>query len=308
MPGTFISLVLIIKLYVIGSNHYTRIATEIRDRTTLVKPRIVAFLEHLPLLISRLWRGIATVSLFGLFGLISLLLSLIALPLLFLFIRDSTQRRSAGRLAVSGACWLFIRAMSLMGVLRYTINGRETVTSSKGLLIVANHPTLIDGLFLLSVFRNSTCVVKQQIFAHRITRFVVNFIGYLSNNDPVEVITQSIAILREGGNLIFFPEGTRSTVGKPLDFSRGAATIAIRSHATVVPIAIQCSPPTLHKSSPWYAVPQTRVRFEVNILDTIDVADFVKNAENERSASVALNNHLLSSITKTTKGGLRENT
>ena len=289
------------------SNSPARIASDIHDRTTLVKFRILTFLEYLPFLMSRLWRGIATVFLFVLFGLISLLLSLIALPLLSLCIRDPAQRRSTGRLAVSGACWLFIRAMSFMGVLRYTINGRETVTASKGLLIVANHPTLIDGLFLLSVFRNSTCIVKQQIFTHRVTRFVVDFIGYLSNNDPVEVITQSIAILREGGNLILFPEGTRSTIGKPLDFSRGAATIAIRSHATVVPIAIQCSPPTLHKSSPWYAVPHTRVRFEVNILGTIDVTDFVESAKTERSASVALNNHLLSSITKTTKGRLREN-
>ncbi|MDP2877068.1 MAG: 1-acyl-sn-glycerol-3-phosphate acyltransferase, partial [Holophaga sp.] len=62
-----------------------------------------------------------------------------------------------------------------------------------------------------------------------------------------------------------FPEGTRSRLGAPFKFQRGAAHIALHSHAPIVPIIVTCDPPLLNKGAKWYDVPLETCRYRVRI-------------------------------------------
>ena len=106
------------------------------------------------------------------------------------------------------------------------------------------------------------------------------------------MMEECIQRLKAGQNLVVFPEGTRSVPGQPLRFSRGAATIAIRARASCLPVSIQCIPPVLTKTMPWYRIPKKRISFIVEVLDLIDIRKFVENSPNEKMASIALSDYL----------------
>jgi len=45
-------------------------------------------------------------------------------------------------------------------------------------------------------------------------------------------------MLREGGSVLFFPEGTRSTTGEMDSFKKGAFSVAAKERVPVVPITL----------------------------------------------------------------------
>ena len=105
------------------------------------------------------WRLIATAISFGLFGLGCLGLRLVIFPLLSVLPGTAVRRRERARATVSRLFWLFIRSMARMGVLTYDVQGAERL-GRPGQMIIANHPSLIDVVFLIGLVRNANCVVK----------------------------------------------------------------------------------------------------------------------------------------------------
>ena len=239
-----------------------------------------------------LWRLLATAICFGVFGLGSLVLGIVVFPALWIIVRNPIRRRNIARWTVTGGFYVFIEIMSGLGVLRYCITGNEIANTAQGCLIVANHPSLIDVVFLLSIFRYADCVVKNAMWSNPVTMATVRAIDYIPNNDPEIVMAECIKRLKAGHNLILFPEGTRSIPGKALAFKRGAATIAIRAGSPCLPVSIKCAPTTLTKGEPWYRIPGRRVLFQLDVLEPIEVQSFIDDSSNEKKASLALNDFL----------------
>jgi hypothetical protein len=97
--------------------------------------------------------------------------------------------------------------------------------------VLANHPTLIDVVFLISLLPNADCVVKR-VACNPFMRGPVRAAGYISNDDGAGLVDDCIAAVRAGGSLVIFPEGTRSVPGQPPRLQRGAANIAVRGRWT----------------------------------------------------------------------------
>jgi 1-acyl-sn-glycerol-3-phosphate acyltransferase len=89
-----------------------------------------------------------------------------------------------------------------------------------------------------------------------------------------------------------FPEGTRTTPGAPLDFHRGAASVAVRAARVVTPVFIWVDPTTLTKEEPWYRIPFRRPHFTLVVGDDLDPSTFVVGTSLPIAAR-ALNAHLL---------------
>ena len=116
----------------------------------------------------RYWRIFATGLCFALFGIGGLLLSAFVFPLL-LPVRRTDARIRAARTLIRFAFRAFIGAMRLFGVLRYETVGREKLDRAS-LLILANHPTLIDTVFLMAFVKDADCIVKTGLWANPFTR------------------------------------------------------------------------------------------------------------------------------------------
>lgn len=244
--------------------------------------------------LDRGWRVIATGIAFSTFGLGGLLLRLVYFPLLDLVVRDPVRKARLSRAMVRRSFAVFIEWMRLLGILRYQIIGAEKLRRD-GLLILANHPTLIDVVFLISLVANADCVVKARLAANPFTRGPVRATNYICNDSGAGLIEDCIRSLRAGSNLVIFPEGTRTPLDGALRLQRGAANVAVRGGIDVTPVLIDCAPRSLTKGLPWWQVPRSRMQFRIEVRDDIQVQPFLAEAHGEAAlAARRLTEHLQS--------------
>jgi len=179
-------------------------------------------------LLNHLWRVLATGLCFAFFGLGGVFLTLFIFPLQKIFIKDTEKQKQKARKTVHYTFKFFISLMALTGIFRFDLAQAKTLAKKRGQLVLANHPSLIDVVVLISIMPNADCVVKAHLFKNPFLRGVVKNTGYISNADPEGLLVDCKKSLGIGNNVIIFPEGTRTTVGRKLKFQRGAANIALR--------------------------------------------------------------------------------
>ncbi|WP_233841454.1 lysophospholipid acyltransferase family protein [Dyella sp. 2HG41-7] len=232
----------------------------------------------------------ATGASFVWFGLGGLVLRMIILPLLGLLPGDALTRRRRVRMAISKAFYLHVQFMYRSAVLEYDFQGAERL-GRPGQIVIANHPSLIDVVFLIAHIRDANCIVKESMWRNPFTRGPVRRAQYISNNGSPEMLEQAADALREGQTLIVFPEGTRTGPNQPPVFHRGAAAIALRGAQVITPVFISVKPTTLTKAEPWYRIPERRVRVTLRV--GADIAPDTFNASAPLPiASRRLNEHL----------------
>jgi 1-acyl-sn-glycerol-3-phosphate acyltransferase len=241
--------------------------------------------------IDRSWRVVATGVAFLAFGAGGLGLRILVFPALNLFVRERRLRIALARHVILLAFRGFIELMRFFGVLRYDIRGLERLERG-GLLILANHPTLIDTVFLMAFVKHADCIVKSKLWRNPFTRGPVRAAGYINNERGPELVEDCIASLRSGNNLIIFPEGTRTPKHGSIHFKRGAANIALRGSCNVTPVIIRCTPPALSKGDKWWRVPSRWVHFSLEVQEDIDIRPFIADARNEVLGARHLTDHL----------------
>lgn len=218
-------------------------------------------------LLNYYWRVIATGICFVFFGVGGLLLSLIILPIQRLVIRDKKAQKKMARKTVHHAFKFFIGMMAFVGIFKFDTTKAQQLKSLNGHLIMANHPSLIDVVVLISLIPNADCIVKTHLFKNVFLRGVVSNTGYISNADPKGLLDDCEASLKAGNNLIIFPQGTRTKLDDKLQFQRGAANIAIRCQANITSVMLKVIPSTLTKNVPWYRIPKTKAHFSAMVVD-----------------------------------------
>ncbi|NCT82769.1 MAG: 1-acyl-sn-glycerol-3-phosphate acyltransferase [Comamonadaceae bacterium] len=249
----------------------------------------------------RLWRIVATALAFACFGIGGLLLWLGVFPLQNLLLRDDARRQRAARAVVQAMFRFFVGWMRLLGLIRYEVRGAEKL-QRRGLLVLANHPTLIDVVFLIGLVPNASCVVKSTLASHPCTRGPVRATGYICNNPGADLLLACTDALAAGSNLIIFPEGTRSRPGQALKMQRGAAQIALRGGLDITPVRIQCEPLGLYKGQPWWTVARRPLRFTLEVGDDLPTAPVLAAAGGEHGrAARRLTESLIQFFTEPTK-------
>jgi 1-acyl-sn-glycerol-3-phosphate acyltransferase len=235
--------------------------------------------------LDRGWRVVATAISFAAFGLGGALLGLVVFPVLRLAVRDPVRLRRLARALIRRSFAAHFALMHRSGVLTWEIRGQERL-HRRGLLVLANHPTLIDVVFLVSRIPDADCVVKSRLARNPFTRGPVNATGYIFNDHGPGLIDDCIRSVRAGHNLLIFPEGTRTPAGEVLGpLQRGAANIAVRGGLDITPVVIRCMPRTLGKGEKWYLVPSRRFHISIDVLPDLPVAPFAETGTGEALAA-----------------------
>ncbi|USD38997.1 MULTISPECIES: 1-acyl-sn-glycerol-3-phosphate acyltransferase [Ferrimonas] len=216
------------------------------------------------------YRILATGLSFAVFGLGGLIAGIGLFPLLSLLPGAPAQKQRRAQRCVHWLFRFFVRFMELLWVTRVVIDQPQRLQQAKGMVIIANHPCLLDVVVLISAIPHTNCIVKQSLLRNPFMRWVIKAAGYIANDCPDDVVRLSRQKLQQGDNIIVFPEGTRTTPGAPIKMQRGAARIVLGSRATVLPITLRCTPTTLTKGTPWYRVSPSRFVISMNVGDPID--------------------------------------
>lgn len=123
---------------------------------------------------------------------------------------------------------------------RFQVFGARNVPSTGGVLLVSNHVSYVDPVFIgAAVNRNLHYMARSTLFKPGlIERFLLSM-----NAFPVHLgvpdrgaIRYALQLLDDGKALHIFPEGTRSVDGTLGTAQAGVALIAHRTTAPVVPV------------------------------------------------------------------------
>jgi 1-acyl-sn-glycerol-3-phosphate acyltransferase len=219
------------------------------------------------------WRLLVTGISFVLFGIGAVVVGVLLLPLVRIIPTAYERKRARARTVMRLALRLFIGVMHRLGGLTYEFRGRERL-GRPGQLIVANHPSLIDVVFLLAFVPGAGCVVKAGLWRNPLTRGAVSLVEFIRNDATADMIMAAADALHAGQPLLFFPEGTRTRPRQPMVFHRSGANIALRAAASVTPVYIRVAPTTLTKAEKWYRIPARRPHFMLVVGEDVDLQPY----------------------------------
>lgn len=245
-------------------------------------------------MINYYWRMLATGYNFLSFGVGGLLAAVTVVPLAWLWPGEQVRRDARTRQVVHYLFRYFVWQMRMTGVITVEVNDLQRLRDqAPGRVVVANHPTLIDVVLLISFVPYSCCVVKEGVWRNPVMLGVVRAAGYISNNaSSEEFLERSGRALRGRFPVVVFPEGTRSVPGRAIVFQRGAANIAVRHGADVLPVVIRSEPPMLRKNERWYQIPPRRGHLSLAVHDPIPTTQWVDESRDLTLATRRFNSHL----------------
>lgn len=234
-------------------------------------------IRRLPSRANYLWRLFGTGLSFFLFGAVGLVVWGVLYPPVSLFLGNGPVKRRRSRFMMYRLFRFYIALMRLLGVLDHQMHNVERL-KRPGRLIIANHPTLLDVVFLISLTPNATCIVKPGLAANPFMFIPIRAMGYLYAKAPEALLESGARELQEGSSMIIFPQGTRTMQGQDAKFQRGAANLALKSGSKILPVFIECKPPTLSKHEKWYQIPPRKAIITLTVGDEIDPLQYLETA------------------------------
>lgn len=123
------------------------------------------------------------------------------------------------------------------------IAGRKNVKLKGGGIIICNHISMWDPLFLGIVFHR--CIfwmAKDGFFKKKLSRaffYGVNAFPVRRGETDLRALRHAFRLLRNGKILGIFPEGTRIKSDEMSNFKSGTSMIALRNKVPVIPVYIK---------------------------------------------------------------------
>lgn len=126
---------------------------------------------------------------------------------------------------------------------RPKVEGLENFPESGKTIVYSNHISVLDPVIIGCILpRKIHFMAKVELFKNPLFSFILKKLGAFPvkrGTADISAIKNSLQVLKEGKVFGIFPEGTRSRQGGIQHFSHGIASIAHRSKAKIIPIAIK---------------------------------------------------------------------
>jgi len=218
-------------------------------------------LLHLPLLI------LLSLALYGvllLLGMMSTIWNTVAMLLYPLLPRLRGQ--VVGRAGIAYGYRLFWWLASLTGMIRLHAESLDVLRHEPGgLIVVANHPSLLDALMLVARLPRGVCIMKASLMRNVFLGAGARLARYICNDSPRNMIRLAVAELKQGSQLVLFPEGTRTTQAPINDFRPGVTLIAKLAGVPIQTVFIDTESPYLGKGWPIWKLPPLPIVFRVRL-------------------------------------------
>ncbi len=171
--------------------------------------------------------------------------------------------------------------LKVLGISVRVINAEslKKLSLNEKYVFMCNHQSQLDIPVLEKVLKpfNIRFLAKKSLFNIPFFGWGIRALGYIpvEREDPKEAfksILLCIEKLKEGINLVIFPEGTRSPDGSLLPFKTGGFIIPIKSGVKIVPLVLWGTRDILPKGSLWFRLKRKKVW--IFICDPVEVKDF----------------------------------
>lgn len=194
--------------------------------------------------------------------------SLLCVVLIGLLSRDAGRR--VGRSLIGLSFRAFLRLTEVLGLMRLDLTALDRLNQSQGVIIAPNHPSMLDVLLIVSRMPQACCIMKSNLWGNVFLGSGARLAGYIRNDSLQGMVKQACAELQRGGQLLMFPEGTR-TVRQPINRLKGGiALIARASQAPIQTVILQTNSPYLAKGWPLFKPPVFPLIYQARIGQCFD--------------------------------------
>lgn len=160
---------------------------------------------------------------------------------------------------------IFLRGCELGGIMELDLDDLWRVKGRQGLLLVANHPSMIDVFLVISRVERAICLMKASLTANVFLASGAYLAGYISNRQIDMMIRRAAEAVSQGATLLVFPEGTR-TVQQPVNALRpGVGLISKRAKAPLQTIILETNSAYLSKGWPIWRPPEFPMIFKARL-------------------------------------------
>jgi 1-acyl-sn-glycerol-3-phosphate acyltransferase len=204
-----------------------------------------------------------------LLGLICLTWSIFAIPLYFIL--PKRLGTAVGRRGIMGGFRIYAWSLSVTRTYHLDLRAIDTLKGGPALILAPNHPSLIDALLILTRHPNLVCVMKSELMKNVFLGSGSRLARYVRNDSSRQMIKESVAHLRDGGVLLLFPEGTRTTHDPINPFLVGSVgLIAKHANVAVQTLIIETDSPFLSKGWPLFKRPRLPITYRVQLGQRFD--------------------------------------
>ena len=172
------------------------------------------------------------------FGVGAVFLAIFVFPFIHLF--ASRKKQDFGvtaRAYVSHTFRIFLDGLNLTHTSIRRVDDAEAYRKIHSKIIIANHPSLLDFVYIMSLVPNSTCIVRGSLTKTPLAGVIKQ--AYITNTTEFDdVLAECKKLTDQGCNVIIFPEGTRTPRHGQNNYKKGAARIALYCGCDVQPIFI----------------------------------------------------------------------
>src|SRR4051794_28627272 len=188
-------------------------------------------------------------------------------------------------MSTSRRAWYSARRCWWKPVWQLDVAGAENVPADGPVLLCGNHTSHLDAAAILAalprdVALRTTTAAAKDVFGERpvrgfVSRLTTGALPLERGSEFARGLRQLEAVLRDRRPLILFPEGRRSPDGRLVEFKDGAAMLAMRTGAPIVPIHLD----GLHEALPRGSRIPVATKVRVHFGEPIDPAAYRRGGE-----------------------------
>jgi 1-acyl-sn-glycerol-3-phosphate acyltransferase len=240
-------------------------------------------------LLKTLYDHLATYALLAFLAVLILVWTALALVLLSPLPRR--WRRTATRVGIMRGFRIYTWALTSSGAYVLDLSALDSLQDGPPVILAPNHPTLIDAILILTRHPNLACVLKPELMGNFFLGAGARLARYIRGWPPRRMIREAIEDLQQGGVLLLFPEGTRTTSAPVNKLTASVGVIAKHARVPVQVAIIETDSPYLSKGWSLFRVPSLpityRVRLGRRLEPTSDVPELMAELEREFATELA---------------------
>ena len=136
--------------------------------------------------------------------------------------------------------------------MRADLSVLDALRDERGIVIAPTIPTMLDAVLLISRLPRVVCITKASLWDNSSSAAASGLPAISVTTHPLPMIRRAAEAVREGRQLLIFPEGSR-TAHPPVDpLHRSFAVMARAAGAPVQTVLIEADSPYLRKGWPLF--------------------------------------------------------
>ncbi|MEG0074432.1 MAG: lysophospholipid acyltransferase family protein [Eubacterium sp.] len=124
----------------------------------------------------------------------------------------------------------------------FTITGKENIPEEGNYIICPNHVSIYDPVVIASqIKRQVHFMAKAELYENPFLKWLMLAVGTIPvdrHHVSMDTLRESLKVLKDGGILGIFPEGTRAKDGERLKPMDGFVVFALKTKSPIIPVHI----------------------------------------------------------------------